>query len=182
MQRIIAFLLIHQAAMIVCLAQDPPLNPATKPATQTSSCTRAGIAEVERVFKRRREKYEFLGLAETGIKNLIKNCPDRIELTKFEKQLAIVEEEVANRHFQVAQFYLVAHSAGRLKAAHYRLKQIYDSYPHFSKRAEAIYLLGDLSRESGDEEAAKKYYRSVVSEFPQSHHAKMARQKLGIEP
>lgn len=179
MRIVIGFLIIQHAALIVCFAQGAPSKTVT---TQTLSCNKSDIAKVERAYKRRKKEFYALRYAENAVKNLVASCQNRIDLEKFQKQLTIVEEEMALRHFGVAQFYLLGHTRGGLNGAINRLKLAYNNYPHFSKRAEVIYMLGDLSMRSGKEEEARKYYRSVVSEFPKSNYAEIARQKLGTDP
>jgi outer membrane protein assembly factor BamD (BamD/ComL family) len=178
----IEFLLLYYlSALILDPGQDAAFIKAREAESQTSSCTAGVIAQAEGAYKRRKRNSQTLSLAEAVIKNLIKVCPDGIELAKFQKQLVIVEEESAQRHVYQAQFYLKGDGTGGIRGALYRLNLVYESYPHFSKRSEVTYLLAKLSRANGDEEDAKKYFRSVMSEFPRSKYAQMAREKLRIQ-
>ena len=116
---------------------------------QTEVCSRAGVKQVEKAFRKRRESREARTKAESALRNLLASCPTIADREKIQRKLDTVEEENAQFHLWIALFYLSADGEGRTKGALYRLKRIYDEYPHFSKRAEVLYMLGDLNARVG---------------------------------
>ncbi|MGL6312702.1 tol-pal system protein YbgF [Vibrio sp. WXL103] len=52
------------------------------------------------------------------------------------------------------------------------------SHKESNKRADAILKLGEIARRNDNMDAAKKYYQQVISEYPDSASAKLARERI----
>lgn len=162
--------------LILSIAESPRANVVDEQAT----CTAAHSDHVETLFNRRKASNKALREAERALALLLQSCPTIPRRDKLQTQLKLVQEESAQFHLQMAQFYLSGRVDGRglMQGALFRLKRIYDEYPNFSRRDEALYMLADVSAQVGNEEEATRYFRSVITEFPESKYAKLARQRL----
>lgn len=85
-------------------------------------------------------------------------------------------------------------NSGYAANAHYWLGQLYFakkqdvdsaksfaavvSYKDSSKRADALVKLGDIAKRNNNQQAAQKYYKQVISEYPNSSAAKLAQSNL----
>jgi DNA uptake lipoprotein len=173
----LAILLLQLSVSLLRAQSSAPQSPDIQDVT----CTTANERRVERIFKRRSEgrmRSHSLAEAEEVLRTLIQSCPKSSRRTEFQKKLETVEEESAEFHLGVANFYLHADGRGLVQGALSRLKRIYDGYPHYSRRDLVLYMLGDLNQSVGDTEAAEKYYRSLTTEFPDSKYAERAKQWL----
>ncbi|HEY0724081.1 MAG TPA: tetratricopeptide repeat protein [Pyrinomonadaceae bacterium] len=160
--------------LILSIAQSPRAN------AEQAPCAAAHSDHVETLFNRRKASNKALREAEQALALLLQSCPSNPRRDKFQTQLKLVQEESAQFHLQMAQFYLSGRVDGRglMQGALSRLKRIYDEYPNFSRRDEALYMLADVSAQIGNEEEAARYFRSLITEFPESKYAKLARQRL----
>ena len=146
--------------------------------SQPSVCDQALLAKAESSFRRRKESGEALARAERDLKEAMESCSRSTNMGNLQKRLRIVEEESAQFNLYIALFYLRADGTGLLNGAIARLKVAYEKYPGFSRRAQVLYMLGDLSAQSGNESESLKYYQEVIIEFPRSKYAALAKQQL----
>ncbi len=52
------------------------------------------------------------------------------------------------------------------------------AYEESNKRADALMKLGDIAKRNNKSSAAVKYYQQVISEYPQSASADLAKKKI----
>jgi tol-pal system protein YbgF len=57
-------------------------------------------------------------------------------------------------------------------------QQVVRTYPNSSRAPSALYKLGLLAEQRGDKAAARTYYARVISSYPRSDEANLARDKL----
>ena len=161
------------------------LTPSTAQSTRAqAACSSARLDQVDTRFKKRKASNEALRDAEQALGTLLRSCPGIPRRDELQAQLKLVQEESALLHFQIAQYYLsgLADGKGFKQGALSRLKRIYDGYPNFSRRDEALYMLGHLNAQLGDDEEAAKVFRSLIAEFPESKYSKLAQEWLKEKP
>jgi outer membrane assembly lipoprotein YfiO len=133
--------------------------------------------------------------AEDEYKQLIQQFPDSQLVPQAKQRLREVQEVLAEREYRIGRFYYLRES---YIAGIARLKTLTDTYPLYSRAESALYMLGDsyeheieLTRASKRlpesakgkvlqefaENAAAAYSR-IISRYPTSAEAGMAKQRL----
>ncbi|MEW6212468.1 MAG: outer membrane protein assembly factor BamD [Acidobacteriota bacterium] len=87
-----------------------------------------------------------------------------------------IKEIEAKHNLQVARYYLTRRKA--YEGARDRLQEIIDTYPEFSRMDEVFLLMAEAQVKLGKKEAAMDYYRKLLEIYPESEHAKKAREQL----
>ena len=86
-----------------------------------------------------------------------------------------VLDRLARHEHIVARFYIKRRS---WNAAVQRLNFLIDAYPNYNDRAGAFYDLGSALNRLGRNGEARLYFERVVTEFPQSEYAELAKRRL----
>src|SRR5687768_2058932 len=86
-----------------------------------------------------------------------------------------VLDRLARHEHIVARFYI---KRGSWNAAVQRLNFLIDSYPNYNDRAGAFYDLGSTLTRLGRAGEARLYFERVVTEYPQSEYAELAKRRL----
>ena len=85
-------------------------------------------------------------------------------------------ETNATHSLGVARWYLTKRKA--YEGARYRLQEIVDTYPEFSRMDEVFFLLGEANLKLNKPENAVEYYERVVKNLEGSEFVKKARERL----
>ena len=146
--------------------------------TQGPTCE-AARSQAESSF-RRRNNLKTRQQVEADLKRAVESCTSAAAVSRLERRLRTVQEEIAMTHLQIALFYPHADGVGLLKAALMHLRIVDADYRNFSQMDHVIFLLGDYSDRNGDANDAVKYFRRVIETYPRSSYAREARKRLAI--
>src|SRR2546426_8325675 len=135
---------------------------------------KVAMTHVRRMEKADRDRTQAL-LAEAEFKTMVETYPDSPLLDEAKSKLRAVQEVLADGVFRIGNFYLLRKS---YPAAIDRYKEIAKKYPDFSKTPEALFNLAESMRYSNNEPESAIYYGRVVSEYPRSERADVAKQRL----
>jgi outer membrane protein assembly factor BamD len=109
------------------------------------------------------------------LQEMIHAYPNSELRPEAEARLQDARNHLAKHEQIVARFYM---KRGSWNAAVQRLNFLIDTYPNFDERAAAFYDLATSLAHLGRTGEARLYYERVVSEFPKSEYAEMARRRL----
>jgi tol-pal system protein YbgF len=138
---------------------EPPAGPDSSGAAPAQAATQSSVDEVYRVavsLLNRGSPHT----ARTAFQQLLQQYPDHSLAPDAQFHIG-ASWEGSNPDSASAAYALVA-----------------EKYPNSPRAPTALYRLGLLAEQSGDMEAARVYYTRVVSGYPQSDAAELARTKL----
>jgi outer membrane protein assembly factor BamD len=113
--------------------------------------------------------------AEAEFQTFLEKYPSSPLRPQVEQQLRDVQEVLAEGNFRVASFYYVR-AAYRASGA--RLIELTNRYPLYSQADQANWMLGQIYEKGEHNEIAARYYSRIVKDYPLSHLAGDAKNKL----
>lgn len=149
---------------------------------EPEDCSRRAYDEADTSYRTRWRGSEMKGRAQRELSALVQKCAATPERDNAQRQLQIVQEELAEHNLQIAKFYLESSrvSSGRRAGARARLKDVVERYPKYTKMDEVLSLLGQLYMDAGELEDAATCYRKLVNEFSKSRYATEALVQLSV--
>lgn len=106
---------------------------------------------------------------------LIRDYPESSYTEDARKRLEGLYEKVAMREFYIGRFY---YRRNLYHSAIERLKGLLDNYPNFSLRERALYYTYNSFYFINDIENAKKFYRELIKEFPETKYRDESIEKI----
>ncbi len=113
--------------------------------------------------------------AEAEFQTFLEKYPNSPLFPQAEQYLRDVQEVLAEGNFRVASFY---YTRASYRAAGARLIELTNRYPLYSQADEANWMLGQIYEKGEHNEIAARYYSRIVKEYPLSHLAATAKNKL----
>jgi outer membrane protein assembly factor BamD len=113
--------------------------------------------------------------AEAEFQTFLEKYPNSPLRPQAEQDLRDVQEVLAEGNFRVASFYYVR-AAYRASGA--RLIELTNRYPLYSQADQANWMLGQIYEKGEHNEIAARYYSRIVKDYPLSHLAGNAKEKL----
>jgi len=141
---------------------------------------RAALCNFRRLEKPDRDR-TYAERAERELQTMLLDYPDSEYAPDSEKKLLQVQEVIADGEFRVAHFYFVR---GTWRAAASRLALLVERFPNYSRRDQALLMLGRSFEGSTpyywepDLERAAEYYARLVREHPGSEYVADAKEDL----
>jgi len=116
-----------------------------------------------------------------AFENLVKQYPGTEEAEQAKEIIAEARQTLATHYFRIG-YYNYKYNAYRGAVA--RFKQVLDDYPDFKEMDKLFYYTGKSYYALKEFDSALSFFQQVVTQFPQSKHAKKASrliQKIGKE-
>jgi outer membrane protein assembly factor BamD len=113
--------------------------------------------------------------AEAEFKRFLENYPDSELAPTAREALLTVEEALAKRDHEIAEFY---YKRKAWNAAEMRYKEVLDKYPDFSGMDATLFKLGRSLEQSGRVAEAVVYFDRVAVGYPFSRYFEEARNRL----
>jgi len=95
--------------------------------------------------------------------------------TEAEAAVADCRDRLARRDFEAGRFYA---RQRRPRSAKIQFQYVLDQFPETAWARKACYQIGELYRLRGKSEEAERYFRRVMSEWPDSEESRDARDSL----
>lgn len=133
-----------------------------------------GMAHYRQMEKPDRDHLEAVQ-TEAELQTFLEKYPNSPLRPQAEQRLRETQEVLAQGNFQVARFYFLRQG---YKAAGARLIELTNRYPLYSQADEANWMLGQIYEKSEHNEIAGRYYSRIVKDYPLSHLAGDAKNKL----
>lgn len=108
-------------------------------------------------------------------KQVVTKYPLSEEAEQANEKIIECEERLAEHSLNIAIHY---YKRTGYKATISRLTEILTQYPNFSKMNEVYFYLADAYFQSGQTEQSIPYFRKLISDYPESNHAKDAQERL----
>lgn len=141
---------------------------------------RAALCNFRRLEKPDRDR-TYAQRAERELQLLLRNYPDSEYAADGEKKLLQVQEVLAEGEFRIARFYYIRET---WRASASRLADLVERYPNFSRRDQALWMLGRTFERAvpyfwqPDPERAAENYARLVREHPLSDYVQDAKESL----
>ena len=113
--------------------------------------------------------------AEVEFKRFLEDYPDSELAPTAREALREVEETLARRDHEIAEFY---YKRKAWVAAENRYQEVIEKYPDFSRMDETLFRLARATEEAGRIGEAVAYYDRVAAEYPFSKFFEEARERL----
>jgi outer membrane protein assembly factor BamD len=113
--------------------------------------------------------------AEAEFQTFLEKYPQSSLVPEANQRLRETQEVLADGNFRVAQFYYIR---GAYRAAGARLLELTNRYPLYSQADQANWMLGEIYEKAEHNEIAARYYSRIVKDYPLSHLAQDAKNKL----
>jgi len=113
--------------------------------------------------------------AESEFKRFLANYPDSELAPTATEALITVEETLAKRDHEIAEFY---YKKKAWNAAEMRYKEVLDKYPNFSEMDTTLFKLGRALEETGRVAESVVYYDRVAVGYPFSRYFDEAKERL----
>jgi outer membrane protein assembly factor BamD (BamD/ComL family) len=113
--------------------------------------------------------------AESEFKRFLENFPDSELAPTAEEALHEVEETLAKRDHEIAEFY---YKRKAWNAAEMRYKEVLDKYPNFSEMDVTLFRLGRAVEETGRVSESVVYFDRVAAGYPFSRYFDEAKKRL----
>ena len=115
--------------------------------------------------------------ADHECRHMLMQYPNSRHTEPTRQMLREVQEVLADAEFRVGAFYA---NKGSYRAGANRLQAVTEHYPLFSRSDEALWILGDVYEQMGEQYVDQSYqaYSKLVRDYPLSPYVDMAREKL----
>jgi outer membrane protein assembly factor BamD len=113
--------------------------------------------------------------AEFQLQAGLQSCQNSPLKAQFEENLRQVQQVLGLHELDVARTYK---GRGAFKSVQLRTSGIVEKYPHFTYRDTALFWLGQALIEQEQPEEAVQYFTELVRDYPNSEHAKEAKEYL----
>jgi outer membrane protein assembly factor BamD len=141
---------------------------------------RAAMCNFRRLEKPDRDR-TYAYRAEREFQDLLLNYPDSEYAGDAEKKLLQVQEVLAEGEFRVGRFYYIRQA---WRAAASRLADLVERYPNYSRRDQALWMVGRSFEQEipyfwkADPDRAAEYYARIVREHPLGGYVEDAKESL----
>ncbi len=115
--------------------------------------------------------------ADRECRQMLMQHPNSRHTEPTRQMLREVQEVLADAEFRVGSFYA---KKGSYRAGANRLAAVAEHYPLFSRSDEALWILGDVYEQMGEEYTEQSYeaYARLVRDYPLSSYVDLAKEKL----
>ena len=115
--------------------------------------------------------------ADHECRNMLMQYPNSRHTEPTRQMLREVQEVLADAEFRVGAFYA---KKGSYRAGANRLQAVTDHYPLFSRSDEALWVLGDVYSQMGEQYVDESYqaFAKLVRDYPLSPYVDQAKEKL----
>ena len=170
MLRRLTLILLVVAAPVALFAQEQSAKPRLAQ-SNVSGCNEELFERAERSFEIRRRGSELRARAERELSEVLRCCDDAPIRYQVEEQLK-PHEELGDSNLNIALFYLKRFHDGKggKLGAFWRLKNILERYPTYSRLDHVLTLLGELNVADNNLDEAAAYYQRIIKDFPASRY------------
>lgn len=167
----LTLILLVVAAPVALFAQEQSAKPRLAQ-SNVSGCNEELFERAERSFEIGWRGSELLGRAERELSEVLRFCGDAPIRYQVEEQLKLVHEELSESNLNIALFYLKRFHDGKggKLGAFWRLKNILERYPTYSRLDQVLTLLGELNVADNNLDEAAAYYQRIIKDFPASRY------------